>query len=299
MARDITRRKDEEARQAAVMAPAREAERRREAAHRRIEAAIAQRAFRPVFQPIIELSTRRTVGYEALTRFDDGWRPEEAFAAALDCGLGIELETVTLEAALRSGRLLPAGTWLSLNVSPPLAADAAMLRRALVSRSRPVVLEITENEAITDYAPLHEAVLSLGPDVRLAVDDAGAGVANFNHLAELRPDFLKIDIGLVRGVHEDVGRQAVVAGLVHFAASAGCQVIAEGIETNAELATVRSLGVTLGQGYLLARPAGAETWTVAEPAKRRTSASSRGPQRRTTEPALVPRVSVSRSAGQT
>jgi EAL domain-containing protein (putative c-di-GMP-specific phosphodiesterase class I) len=122
-----------------------------------------------------------------------------------------------------------------------------------------VVLEITENEAITDYAPLHEAVRRLGPGVRLAVDDAGAGVANFNHLAELRPDFLKIDIRLVRGVHQDVGRQAVVAGLVHFAASAGCQVIAEGIETDAELATVVSLGVTLGQGYLLARPSAAET----------------------------------------
>ena len=247
-----------------MLAPAREARLRREAAHRRIEAAIAQSAFRPVFQPIVELSSRRTVGFEALTRFDDGSRPDETFAAALDCGLGIELETVTLQAALRIGRLLPAGAWLSLNVSPPLAADAATLGRVLASRSRPLVLEITENEAITDYAPLHEAVLRLGPDVRLAVDDAGAGVANFNHLAELRPDFLKIDAGLVRGVQEDVGRQAAVAGLVHFAASAGCQVIAEGIETDDELAAVRDLGVTLGQGYLLARPSGAETWTVAE-----------------------------------
>ena len=291
-ARDVTARKEEEARHAAIMAPAREAGRRRDTAHRRIEALIANRAFRPVFQPIIELSTGRTVGFEALTRFDDGSRPDETFAAALDCGLGIELETVTLEAALRSGRCLPAGAWLSLNVSPPLAADAAMLGRALASRSRPVVLEITENQAITDYAPLHAAVLRLGPDVRLAVDDAGAGVANFNHLAELRPDFLKIDIGLVRGVHADVGRQAVVAGLVHFAAASGCQVIAEGIETEAELAMVRSLGVTLGQGYLLARPAAAETWTVAEPEKRRTAASSRRPHRRTGEHAPDPQVSV-------
>jgi PAS domain S-box-containing protein len=267
MARDITARKEEEARHAAIMAPAREAERRREAAHRRIEAVIAQRAFRPVFQPIIELSTRRTVGFEALTRFDDGSRPDETFAAALDCGLGIELETVTLEAALQGARLLPAGAWLSLNVSPSLVAEGATLGRVLASRTRTVVLEITEHDAIPEYGPLREAVLRLGPDIRLAVDDAGAGVANFNHLAELRPDFLKIDIGLVRGVHEDLGRQAVVAGLVHFAAASGCQVIAEGIETDAELATVRNLGVTLGQGYLLARPAGAEAWTVVERAK--------------------------------
>jgi PAS domain S-box-containing protein len=296
-ARDITARREEEALHAAVMAPAKEAEQRRIAAHRRIEATIAQRAFRPLFQPIIELSTRRTVGFEALTRFDDGSRPDETFAAALDCGLGIELETVTLEAALEGARRLPAGAWLSLNVSPPLAADAAVLATVLASRDRPVVLEITENEAVTDYARLREAVLSLGPDVRLAVDDAGAGVANFNHLMELRPDFLKIDKGLVRGVHEDVGRQAVVASLVHFAASAGCQVIAEGIETDDEVATVRDLGVTLGQGYLLARPAEAETWTVTEPAKRRTVSATRRPPRRNVERAPDPRVSsVSRSA---
>jgi EAL domain-containing protein (putative c-di-GMP-specific phosphodiesterase class I) len=262
------------------MAPAREAERRREAANQRIETVIAQRAFRPVFQPIIELSTHRTVGFEALTRFDDGGRPDETFAAALDCGLGIELETVTLEAALQGARLLPAGAWLSLNVSPSLVAEGAALGRVLASRSRTVVLEITEHDAIPEYGPLREAVLRLGPDIRLAVDDAGAGHANFNHLAELRPDFLKIDIGLVRGVHADVGRQAVVAGLVHFAASARCQVIAEGIETDAELAMVRTLGVTLGQGYLLARPAGAEAWIVSEPANELTDAAKRDPRRR-------------------
>jgi EAL domain-containing protein (putative c-di-GMP-specific phosphodiesterase class I) len=175
-------------------------------------------------------------------------------------------------------------------------AEGATLGRVLASRSRAVVLEITEHDAIPAYGPLREAVLRLGPDIRLAVDDAGAGVANFNHLAELRPDFLKIDIGLVRGVHADVGRQAVVAGLVHFAASAGCQVIAEGIETDAELASVSGLGVTLGQGYLLARPAAAETWTVAEPPKRRTAASSGRPHRRNEELAPNTGVSLSRSA---
>jgi PAS domain S-box-containing protein len=267
MARDITARKQEDERLAAMLAPAREAQRRRAEAHRRIEAVIALTAFAPVFQPIIELSTRRIVGFEALTRFRDGCRPDEIFADALDCGLAIELETVTLEAALKSSQFLPAGAWLSLNASPTLVADGAALGRVLATRSRPVVLEITEHEAITEYAPLRAAVLRLGPDIRLAVDDAGAGVANFNHLVELRPDFLKIDAGLVRGVHEDVGRQAVVAGLLHFAASAGCQVIAEGIETDAELAMVRSLGVTLGQGYLLARPAAVETWSVPALAK--------------------------------
>jgi len=276
MARDITARKQEDERLAAIMAPARAAQRRRAEAHRRIEAVIALRAFAPVFQPIVELATQRIVGFEALTRFHDGCRPDEMFAVALDCGLGIELETVTLEAALQSARRLPASAWLSLNVSPPLVADRAALGSLLASTSRPVVLEITEHEAITEYSTLREAVLRLGTDIRLAVDDAGAGVANFNHLVELRPNFVKIDTSLVRGVDADLSRRAVVVGLIHFAAEAGCEVIAEGIETQAERRTIVELGVSLGQGYLLAKPAPAETWSVAAlpPAAIRTVAAS-------------------------
>ena len=246
-----------------ILAPALVARRDRAEKRRRIGATIASAAFRPVFQPIVELATGTTVGFEALTRFDDGSRPDLTFAAALECGMGIELETVTLEAALREGRHLAPGAWLSLNVSPALLAQGVALPRMLADRSRSFVLEVTEHEAIEAYAPLREAMLALGPGVRLAVDDAGAGVANFNHLVELRPDFVKIDVGLVRGVDADARRRAVVVGLVHFAAEAGCQVIAEGIETQAERATVTELGVTLGQGYLLARPAPAEAWIVA------------------------------------
>jgi EAL domain-containing protein (putative c-di-GMP-specific phosphodiesterase class I)/CHASE3 domain sensor protein len=245
-----------------ILAPALVA--RREGAQRRqqMAAMISAAAFRPVFQPIVDLSTGATVGFEALTRFDDGSRPDLTFAAAVECGMGMELETMTMEAALREARHLTPGAWLSLNISPALLAESSALGRVLADRARPVVLEITEHEAIEAYAPLREAMARLGPGVRLAVDDAGAGVANFNHLVELRPNFVKIDIGLVRGVDADPSRQAMVAGLIHFAVRAGCEVIAEGIETEAERATVAELGVTLGQGYLLARPAPAETWSI-------------------------------------
>jgi PAS domain S-box-containing protein len=261
VARDITDRKLEEER---LRAPAMALARRRAEAVDRIELAIETRAFGPVYQPIVDLSTGAAVGYEALTRFSDGSRPDLMFATALECGLGIKLETATLAAALDGARGLPPRTWLSLNVSPPLLADVATLGATLGLRARPLVLEITEHETIEAYGPLREAVLRLGPDVRLAVDDAGAGVANFHHLVELRPEFVKIDVSLVRGVDTDMSRQAVVAGILHFAAAANCQVIAEGIETEAELATVTALGVTLGQGYLLGRPAPAETWSHAE-----------------------------------
>jgi EAL domain-containing protein (putative c-di-GMP-specific phosphodiesterase class I) len=228
-----------------------------------IAATIASGAFLSVFQPIVDVATGTTVGFEALTRFDDGSRPDLRFAAAKACGMGIELETVTLKAALRDASDLPPGAWLSLNVSPALLARRGILVPMLADFAGPVVLEVTEHDVVEAYPPLREAMMRLGPGVRLAVDDVGAGVANFHHLVELRPDFIKIDVSLVRGVDADLHRQAVIVGLIHFAAEARCQVIAEGIETEAERATLAKLGVTLGQGYLLAAPAPAETWSVA------------------------------------
>lgn len=160
---------------------------------------------------------------------------------------------------------------------PPLASSSKSTRTGRISVAAPtdeilcrlfsgvarsLVVEVTEHEVITSYEPLRAAVLALGSHVRLAVDDAGAGVANFNHLVELGPDFVKIDAGLVRGVDADPRRRAVVVGLIHYAAEAGCLVIAEGIETDAERQTVIELGVHLGQGFLLARPAVAESWAM-------------------------------------
>jgi EAL domain-containing protein (putative c-di-GMP-specific phosphodiesterase class I) len=186
--------------------------------------------------------------------------------------MGIDLEIATLEVAVRESRHLPPAAWLSLNVSPALLALRCGIERLLADTARQIVLEVTEHEPIADYASLRQAMLDLGPRVRLAVDDAGAGVANFNHLVELRPSFVKIDASLVRGVDADPSRQAVVVGLIHFAAKSGCEILAEGIETEAERAMVTALGVTLGQGYLLGRPADVETWSV------------------TTEPDVVPSI---------
>jgi PAS domain S-box-containing protein len=268
VARDVTDRKLEDDR---MRAPAVALARRRAEAEERIHSIIDAADFAPVYQPIVELASGSTIGFEALTRFADGSRPDETFATAVECGLGTALERVTLSAALRDARRLPRRTWLSLNISPTMLADVGAVRAVLGVRARPLVLEITEHEAIAAYGPLRQALIDLGPDVRLAVDDAGAGVANFNHLVELQPDFVKIDVGLVRRVDHDVSRQAVVAGILHFAAAAHCQVIAEGIETESELAMLTQLGVSLGQGYLLGRPAPAETWVGSEDRRFRTN----------------------------
>jgi EAL domain-containing protein (putative c-di-GMP-specific phosphodiesterase class I) len=230
-----------------------------------LEAAITSRAFHPVFQPIVDLATGDTLGYEALTRFDSGQRPDLCFADAWSVGLGLEFELATLEAAVAAGKALPAGTWLDLNVSPRLLADPGRLREILWSADRALVLEVTEHELIGDYDALREVVRELGHDIRLAVDDAGAGIANFGHIIDLRPDFVKLDISLVRRVNAHMGRQAMVVGMRHFSRTAGCRLIAEGVETEEEAATLRALGVEFAQGYLFGHPGPAADWAAALP----------------------------------
>jgi PAS domain S-box-containing protein len=219
-----------------------------------IERIIAERAFTPVFQPIVRLAAGEPIGYEALTRFADGSPPEGRFADADTIGLGIELETAALGAALDAARALPEGAILSLNVSPSFVLKNGTLTELLGRTTRPLVLELTEREAIDDYAAFREAIARLDVAVDWAVDDAGAGYASLRHIIELRPRYVKLDRGLVTGINADPIRQALVAGMLHFATSIGLEIIAEGVETEAERLTLQELGVALGQGFLFARP---------------------------------------------
>ena len=219
----------------------------------RLQKIVRSRAFHPVFQPIVDVDTGQVVGYEALTRFADGEPPATRFSAALSVGSGVELELATLDRAIRVGRDLPAGRWLNVNISPGLLTRPAELRAVLDAANRPLVLEITEHELITDYGAVREALHQLSP-IRIAVDDAGAGIANFAHIVDLQPDFVKVDLGLIRGVDTDLARQAMIVALCHFARATSCQLIAEGVETRGEARTVRSLGVGFGQGYWYGRP---------------------------------------------
>lgn len=246
-----------------ILAPALLARRVTSAARVEIGQVIAARAFHPEFQPVVDLRTGLTVGFEALTRFTSGEAPDRVFSNAAEAGIGGELEAATLLAAVRDAAFLPHDAWLSLNVSPSFLGAYAELAGILEGRNRPIILEVTEHDLIDDYAKLHAAMRALGPDIRLAVDDAGAGVANFRHLVDLRPDLVKIDAGMIRGVEADVSRQALIVGLVHFAEVSGAQVLAEGVETQAELETVERLGVTLAQGFLLARPGPVGRWVEA------------------------------------
>jgi PAS domain S-box-containing protein len=218
-----------------------------------IAATIAAGAFTPFFQPIADLHSGKVVGYEALSRFTDGTPPDVMFGLADRAGIGLELETATLVAALDAASVLRPTAYLSLNVSPALIGSGA-LRDLLAGHERPIVLEITEHVLVEDYPELRAALTALGPDVRLAVDDAGAGYASLRHILELAPNYVKLDIGLVRGIDKDPARQALIAGMTYFAVKRKVRLVAEGIETTAELKMLRELAIPYGQGYLLGRP---------------------------------------------
>ena len=230
-----------------------EAEREREETREGVRAIIDRHAFHPVFQPYVDLATGDIRGYEALTRFDDGTRPDRKIRDAWLVGLGAELEAALATAALdTANRLLP-GMSVSVNFSPEtiLGGRAAQVVEA---SHRDVVIEVTEHMPIDDYPTLRAALRACGK-VKVSVDDAGAGFSSLRHILELEPDVVKLDIALIRGIDHDPARQALAAGLSHYARDTGTLLIAEGVETEAEAEAVRRLGVHWGQGYYFGRPA--------------------------------------------
>ena len=230
---------------------------RREAAELRtkLDGVLADLAFHPVFQPIVEVETQTIVGFEALTRFSDGTRPDIRFAEAQRAEIGAAFELAALRLACRDSESLPPDLFLSLNISPRTVIEHADdLRAILEGTGRPIVLELTEHVPIDDYAEIRRALSGLRSDIRVAVDDAGAGYASFRHILELGPSLAKLDISLVRGIDGDNLRQGLAAGLNYFALRTGCRLIAEGVETQEEADTLLELGVEFAQGYLYGRP---------------------------------------------
>ena len=215
---------------------------------------IAGHAYEPVFQPIVDMVQGKVVGYEALTRFHDGSDPEAVFVEAAAVHKGIALEGAVLGAALAASRALPPAAWLNVNASPEFILAGGQLRYLISGTNRPIVVEVTEHEAIVDYPAFRAAIEALGPRVRLAVDDMGTGFTSLRHILELHPAFVKLDHWLVSGLESDEARQAMIVGMQHFAMKTGSQLIAEGIETDREIAVLRSLDIHLGQGYALGRP---------------------------------------------
>ncbi|MGD0311144.1 MAG: EAL domain-containing protein [Acidimicrobiales bacterium] len=206
-------------------------------------------------QPVVRPADQLIVGYEALARMPlDPLRPPDWWLAkAEEVGMRVDLEIACLAAAARLGPA-PEDRLLFVNLSPSLlAVPAAMdLLDRLPQR---LVVELTEQEAVEDYDGLrHDLEPWLARGVRIAIDDAGAGYSSLRHVIELTPDFLKLDRELVRDLDRDRNRRALASAMAAFAAEVGTSVIAEGVETLAELDVLRDAEVDLVQGYLLARP---------------------------------------------
>ncbi len=222
------------------------------------------RPISPVYQPIVCLANGRVVGYEALARFPGSSMrsPDVWFAQAHGCGLGPELEAMAIEAALEPiGR--PLGTHLAINVSPS-ALSTDVVRRTLGGSLDGIVVEITEHEFVPDDDTLQAAVSELRErGAQIAIDDAGAGHAGLKQLMRVRPDIVKLDQALIRDIHTDPARMALVESFVRFARDVGATVCAEGIESLDELAVLADLDVQWGQGYALARPG--EPWVGISP----------------------------------
>jgi EAL domain-containing protein (putative c-di-GMP-specific phosphodiesterase class I)/DNA-binding NarL/FixJ family response regulator len=237
-----------------VLRPAVERAETADTAISRIRQLIDERQFRIVLQPIVRIETGAIVAVEALTRFEDGGAPQVRFEEAASLGLGGPLQLATAAAALEAVSVLDTAVAISINLSAEVIQSQPSLSGLLDSAGRPVIVELTEHERVEDYEALRGALRTLGAKVQLAIDDAGSGFASLRHIFALKPAFVKLDIEWVRTIDRDPIRRALVSGLVHFAAETGCELIAEGIENEAELAALRALGVTLGQGYLLGRP---------------------------------------------
>lgn len=238
----------------AVLRPAVEQAETANAAISRIQKIIAGREFTIHLQPIIRLDSNATVAVEALTRFTDQSPPESRFAEAATLGLGLSLQRATVAAALEAVRSLPPAVALSINVSADVLQHEPALSELFAGTERSLIVELTEHERVDDYEAVRTALKRLGPNVRLAIDDAGSGFASLRHIFALQPAYVKLDMEWVRGIDRDPIRRALVSGLVYFGAETGCELIAEGIETEKELAALRDLGIQLGQGYLLGRP---------------------------------------------
>ncbi|HEX8856732.1 MAG TPA: EAL domain-containing protein [Thermoleophilaceae bacterium] len=214
----------------------------------------------PFFQPLVALSTGKILGFEALARFPHPPQrgPDAWFAQAHRCNLGAKLEAMAIEAALEHQNR-PAGTFLSINVSPTIIATPE-IQEVLPEDMSNLVVEITEHELADDIDTVLAELQKLRDrGARIAVDDAGSGYSGLQQVMLVHPDVIKLDRSLVMGLNDDPAKVALIDSFVRFARRTGATVCAEGIETMEELRTLADLDVTYGQGYALARPA--DDWT--------------------------------------
>lgn len=226
------------------------------ARRRRIDDIIEDRSLTMVYQPIYRLADNRLMNFEALARFPgEPATPDILFKEAAGLGRGPALELMAVEEALKGLLGLPRQASLSLNLSPEAIFSDAFEALFDDLPCQRLIIELTEHEPVSDYEALRNRLARYRSNgLRLAIDDVGAGYASFRHILDLHPDLIKLDTVLTRSIDTDIARQTLAKAITMFGRKMGCEVVAEGVETTAELDTLRAIGATKVQGYLIGRP---------------------------------------------
>lgn len=226
---------------------------------------ITHKNFNIVYQPLVNLFSGEIIGYEALTRGPKGTSlesPGVIFPLAEKSGLLYPVEKITREKALEQICNIQKGIKLFLNINPAILSDSSFsagnTKRLLEDKGslpQNVVFEITERTSISDFPAFRKALEHYRRQgFQVAVDDVGAGYSSLQSVAELQPDYIKIDRSLISNIHKDRTKRALVETFVTFSRKINSILVAEGIECADELRVMMDLGVNIAQGYYIARP---------------------------------------------
>lgn len=222
-----------------------------------IEQIISTKNIHTYFQPIFNLKTNKISGFESLARFfiEPYRAPDVWFNEAATFGLGESLEMSAIENTLAVSAEFDKDLYISINTSPEHILSGALEKALHNTDCRKIVLEITEHTQILDYQAIRDKLAPLRAEgMRLAIDDAGAGYASFQHILELQADIIKLDVSLTQNINCDKSKFLLAKALCGFSKAINCIILAEGIETLEELNALRTLGVDKVQGYFLGKP---------------------------------------------
>jgi diguanylate cyclase (GGDEF)-like protein len=226
---------------------------------------LQERRLYSVYQPIVSLKNADILGYEALSRVDRGslfQSPVTLFEFAEEQGYLLRLDRLAREKAIAGANLAQSCQKLFINISAAILLDSRfapgwtmeLLQESGLAPSN-VVFELTERSSINDFE-LAKKVLEhyRSQGYQIAIDDAGAGYSSLQAIAELNPDYIKMDRSLIQGIHVNKTKEYIVETFVSFAQKLNVPIIAEGIEEQEELVKLTRMGVHYGQGYFLGRP---------------------------------------------
>jgi EAL domain-containing protein (putative c-di-GMP-specific phosphodiesterase class I)/GGDEF domain-containing protein len=215
-----------------------------------------------VYQPIVDLKTRKIVAYEALTRCPATIFSGDIgafFDAARQSGRIKDIDRLCVEMALKNAQSLPPGKKLFLNLSHETLIDQDSMKDIFAARGKigleNLVVEVTEQGILRSFDKIRDALLDLKQKgLMVAIDDLGGGAVSLRDVAVLKPDFVKFDRSLIRQIDANVTKQQIVLSMILFCNGIRAMTTAEGIETRREYQTVLMCGITLGQGYYFSKP---------------------------------------------